>query len=190
MHMRVTINFRGRSIQKNITRELIAADATLSPLDAALDSIQEISRFVVEATHGTNYDFMAITFSQMDTLAHRAAFDDLVTVIEKIDNRLQIMVEAITAAGGVACIVGSHGFAERLIDPSSGTVTTSHSLNPVIFSIVGKQFEGYNLGWPEAIGGDLSLLSPIGTLVDVAPTILSLAALNIPAEMTGHNLIP
>jgi len=39
------------------------------------------------------------------------------------------------------------------------------------------------------IGGDLSLMPPVGMLADTAPTVLKLLAVPQPKEMTGSPLI-
>ena len=53
--------------------------------------------------------------------------------------------------------------------------------------LIGKEFEeGARQG---AVGQDLSLLSPVGVLADVAPTILKIMAIRQPDEMTGAALI-
>lgn len=179
----------GNPVQTQVKRQLVPVAVNLPPLEVALNNIQKISQLAIEAVNESLYDFLVVTFSQADTIAHHGESKDVLSVIEKIDNRLRVMTEAVIAAGGLVFITSSHGFVEQLINPATGSLNRKHSLNPVIFSVLSKKFEGYNLGWPEASGGDLSLLRPIGTLADVAPTILKCANLDIPPEMTGRSLI-
>jgi len=40
--------------------------------------------------------------------------------------------------------------------------------------IIGRQFEGKSFGFAEAPGGDLSLVPPAGSLIDLAPTIMKI----------------
>src|SRR3989344_7968259 len=89
---------------------------------------------------------------------------------------------------GVLIFTADHGNAEELINLKTGAIDKEHSTNPVPFLLVGKQFEGQNLGFPESLNGDLSLVAPIGILADVAPTILKIMELNQPKDMSGAPL--
>lgn len=179
----------GLAVNEAIDRRLVPVSNTLPIGEAMIDSIIETRKAFIEAIHNGHYDFMAVGFSQLDVLAHRGLENELIASLEELDNSLRLMMEALERAGGAAFITSTHGFVERLIDPSIGTISKKHSTNPVPLYIIGRRFQGYNLGWPEAVGGDLSVLSPIGTLADLAPTILKLAGLTVPREMTGRNLI-
>ncbi|NBS41677.1 2,3-bisphosphoglycerate-independent phosphoglycerate mutase, partial [bacterium] len=57
------------------------------------------------------------------------------------------------------------------------------------FVIAGKAFEGHTSIAGEVPDGDLSLMSPVGMLADVAPTILSVLEILPPPEMTGASLL-
>ncbi|MBU1179386.1 hypothetical protein KJ885_00390, partial [Patescibacteria group bacterium] len=71
----------------------------------------------------------------------------------------------------------------------TGQMDKEHTTNPVPFIIVGEKFEGQSMGLPEGVGADLSLVPPVGTLGDVAPTILHVLGIKQPKEMTGKSLI-
>ena len=83
-------------------------------------------------------------------------------------------------------ITSDHGNIERMFDPLTGLMETKHDPNPVPIYLVGKKFEKNN---PSA-GEQKAETLIIGTLADVAPTILALLGLPQPAEMTGNNLLP
>ena len=65
-----------------------------------------------------------------------------------------------------------HGNADHALN-ADGTPNTAHSLNPVPIVVVSDRVQ--------------SLRS--GVLADVAPTVLDLMGLEIPAEMTGTSLL-
>ena len=69
------------------------------------------------------------------------------------------------------------GNAEEMINSHTGQIETEHSLNPVPFIAISKEF----LGRPQPLTS--------GILADVAPTVLSLLGLNQPSSMTGRNLL-
>ncbi len=174
---------------ETVERKLVPIAADNNIVASLTDSIREIKRLFIESVHSSNYDFIAVTLSQLDTVAHHGSKEEVIAIVETLDSAVKAMAEATEAAGGILIISSSHGFAERLIDPATGLAVRTHSQNPVLISLVSKVYQGFNLGWPEPAGGNLSAVSPIGSLVDIAPTILALAGLNAPSSMTGQKLI-
>ena len=72
-------------------------------------------------------------------------------------------------------ITADHGNAETMIDFSTGTPFTAHTTHPVPFVWVSNDTENKKL--------------KDGKLADIAPTMLTQLGLEIPAEMTGENLV-
>ncbi len=176
-------------VKEGIDRRLVPIAANQPIGEAMIESIKETKKQFIEAVSNAHYDFIAVGFSQLDVLAHRGLESELKSTLEALDDALRLMMEALDRAGGAALITSTHGFVERLIDPSTGNISKHHSSNPVPLYVIGRRFQGYNLGWPEAVGGDLSMLNPIGSLADIAPTILKLAGVALPKEMSGKNII-
>ena len=83
------------------------------------------------------------------------------------------MVEAAKAQGYETIIIADHGNADHALN-ADGTPNTAHSLNPVPFVYVSD---------------DKDATVKDGRLADVAPSILTVMGLEIPAEMTGDVLI-
>lgn len=146
----------------------------------------DIAKETVKIIEENKYDFMAVNFSALDRVGHMSNISLAKDVVIAIDRALRKIIEAVLQANGVAVIVGSHGLAEQLIS-INGEKFSPHTINPVPFILVGKPFAGYSLGFPEAVGGDLSLITPVGSLIDVAPTILKLLKLSVPSVMTGKS---
>ena len=73
-------------------------------------------------------------------------------------------------------ITADHGNSEQMIDYQTGMTKTSHTLNPVELIYVAGDSKGKQL-------------LKRGKLSDIAPTILYLLGLDIPAEMTAQLLI-
>ncbi len=92
--------------------------------------------------------------------------------IMAVDKCVGEVVEAAVANNYNVVIIADHGNADNAVN-EDGSPNTAHSLNPVPIIVVSNQITKVENG----------------ILADVAPTILSLMGLNIPAEMTGKVLV-
>ena len=70
-------------------------------------------------------------------------------------------------------ITADHGNCEQMIN-DDGTINTQHTTNQVPFIVLDKNIKLKNI---------------VGSLPDIAPTILKIMNLDIPKEMTGEILI-
>ncbi len=118
-------------------------------------------------------DFIFINFANADMVGHTANKPALLAAVEEIDRQLKRVVTAATAKGGVVFITADHGNAELMIDPVTGEKHTAHTLNLV----------------PAIITDEKIHMRERGTLADIAPTLLTMMQLPVPAVMTGQNLI-
>ena len=123
------------------------------------------------------YSFILINFPNADMVGHTGNIKPCIRACEAVDECIGNLESFISANNGVLLITSDHGNAEEMINPHSGEVDTEHSANPVPFIAVDKRF----LGKP--------LMLTTGILADVAPTVLALLNIPIPATMTGRNLL-
>ncbi len=77
------------------------------------------------------------------------------------------------ANGYTIFLTADHGNSDYMIN-EDGTPNTAHTLNPVPFFIIDKEWKGQIRS---------------GKLGDIAPTILQMMGIPIPNEMTGEILI-
>lgn len=152
-------------------------------------SALEITKTVLKAIEDNKYDFIAINFANADMVGHSGLLEPTVKAIETIDKALGQIVDLTLAKGGAVVITADHGNAEELINLQTGEIDKEHSTNPVPLIVIGKEWEGQKGVGGDVIGGDLSLVQPVGLLSDVAPTILKIMSLEQPKEMTGRPLI-
>jgi 2,3-bisphosphoglycerate-independent phosphoglycerate mutase len=118
-------------------------------------------------------DFILVNFANADMVGHTAEVPAIIMAVEEIDKELGRILEALKINGGVACITADHGNAEINIDPITGLRHTSHTSDPVPFIYTDESVQ----------------LKDIGTLADVAPTILQIFEIKKPTDMTGESLI-
>ena len=149
-----------------------------SPKVATYDLQPEMSAFevkdkLVEAIETEKYDFIVVNYANGDMVGHTGIYSAIETAVKTIDQCVNETVEAAKAAGYETIIIADHGNADNAINPD-GTPNPAHSLNPVPFVYVTEN--------KNATVSD-------GILADVAPSILHIMGMPIPAEMTGTNLI-
>jgi 2,3-bisphosphoglycerate-independent phosphoglycerate mutase len=119
------------------------------------------------------YDVIILNFANCDMVGHTGFFDAAVKAVETVDACVGRVAEAVLGQGGIVLITADHGNAEQMIDPESGGPFTAHTTLPVELIVAGA--------------GEVSLVE--GRLADLAPTMLGLMGMDVPAGMTGRNLI-
>ena len=133
-----------------------------------------VAACLVKAIHGGRYDFAIVNLANPDMVGHTGDFNATLKAMEATDAAVGQMVDATLAAGGCMLLTADHGNAEEMAFPN-GEPNTQHSTNPVPVVFIAKDATRFALH--------------DGGLVDVAPTLLSLLGLPIPARMTGRSLL-
>ena len=149
-----------------------------SPKVATYDLQPEMSAYevkdkLVEAIKSNEFDFIVVNYANGDMVGHTGKYEAIEKAVEAVDNCLRDTVEATKVAGYEAIIIADHGNADNAKN-ADGSANTAHSLNPVPFVYVTEN--------KNATVSD-------GILADVAPSILHIMGMPIPADMTGTNLI-
>src|SRR5919197_45091 len=151
-----------------------------SPKVATYDKRPEMSAAgvadaLVKAIGSGKYDFAIVNFANPDMVGHTGDVAATMKAMEATDAAVGRVVDATLAAGGAILVTADHGNAEEMSFPD-GTANTQHSTNlvPVILAArdARERFALHD-----------------GALADVAPTLLALLGLDVPARMTGHSLI-
>jgi 2,3-bisphosphoglycerate-independent phosphoglycerate mutase len=148
-----------------------------------------ITAELLKGIKSRKFDFILAILANLDLTAHSGNFPATVEAAQIIDRALNNITKTVLDNSGVLLITSSHGSAEEALDMKTELANKKDTDNPVPFIIAGKQFEGKSFGFPEAPGGDLSLVTPAGTLLDVTPTILKIMGLEMPADLDGKPLI-
>ncbi len=121
------------------------------------------------------YGFIVINYANGDMVGHTGLFDAAKKAIGIVDECVGRVVERCLALDAHVLITADHGNSEMMIDPETGMVKTSHTLSPVECIHVARD-------------ADTMPLVERGKLSDLAPTVLELLALPVPAEMTAVSL--
>ena len=173
----VTFFFNGGVEQPNEgeTRVLIN-----SPKVATYDLQPEMSAYevtdrVIEELKTGEYDVMILNFANCDMVGHTGVIPAAVKAVHTVDECVQRVVDQILSMGGSALLTADHGNADKMLD-TDGSPFTAHTTNPVPVVLVSEKYKN-------------ATLRPDGILADLAPTLLTVMGLPVPAEMTGKSLI-
>ncbi len=123
---------------------------------------------------GGKFGVIVINFANPDMVGHTGNLDATIKAVEATDAALGIVIDAVDRAHGAALVTADHGNAEFMADPKTGQAHTAHTTFPVPLVLFDPSFNG------KLRGG--------GTLADVAPTLLAMLGIEVPREMTGHDL--
>ncbi len=136
-------------------------------------SCPEVTRRLVEAIASQRFDAIVCNLANADMVGHTGIMAAAIEAAETLDWAVGELERAILAVGGDLLITADHGNLEDMWDADSDQPATQHSMNPVPLVLVGRS----------------ARLRDGGALRDIAPTMLDLLDLAIPAEMSGRSLI-
>ncbi|WP_139904981.1 2,3-bisphosphoglycerate-independent phosphoglycerate mutase [Clostridium thermarum] len=137
-------------------------------------SAYEVTDEVIRRLDTDEYDMIILNYANPDMVGHTGVFEAAKAAIEAVDVCVGRVVDKILEKNGTIFITADHGNAEQMIDYSTGEPMTAHTTGPVPFLYVAEDAKEMREG---------------GVLADIAPTMLQVMGLEIPAEMTGKSLI-
>ena len=135
-------------------------------------SAGELTDKLVDAIASERFDLIVVNFANGDMVGHTGVLEAAVRAVEMVDACLGRIEAAVTDRDGALLITADHGNCERM-SGEGGQPHTAHTTGPVPVVL---------------IGGGGRLLKD-GRLSDVAPTVLELLGLPLPAQMTGRSLM-
>ncbi|MDO8584001.1 MAG: 2,3-bisphosphoglycerate-independent phosphoglycerate mutase [bacterium] len=165
-----------------------------SPRVSSYDQAPEMSlgkitdRMEQEIAAG-KYEFIVANFANPDMVAHTGDEKATITACEYVDQSLERIIKASLLVNGAVVITADHGNAEEVKNLMTGDTDKEHSTNPVPCIVVAKELEGIKAPGGDVIGGDLSLVQPVGMLADVAPTVCKLLGIEPSPDMSGQALV-
>jgi 2,3-bisphosphoglycerate-independent phosphoglycerate mutase len=135
-------------------------------------SAGEVKDSVIKAIGTKKFDFICLNFANGDMVGHTGVYKAICKAVKTVDKCVGEVVDAGRENGYDIMIISDHGNADKALN-EDGSPNTAHSLNPVPLILVSDNYKKINEG----------------ILADVAPTILTIMGIKIPAEMTGKVLV-
>jgi 2,3-bisphosphoglycerate-independent phosphoglycerate mutase len=117
-------------------------------------------------------DFICLNFANCDMVGHTGIYEAITKAVETVDTCVGEVVSTARANGYDVMIIADHGNADYAVN-DDGSMNTAHSLNPVPCILVTDNYKEIK----------------DGILADVAPTVLTVMGLPVPAEMGGKVLV-
>jgi 2,3-bisphosphoglycerate-independent phosphoglycerate mutase len=136
-------------------------------------SANDIKEKIVAELAQESADFVCLNFANPDMVGHTGVFEAAVKACETVDACLKEVVTTALAHDYVCIVIADHGNSD-IMRNEDGSPHTAHTTNLVPCIIAHN---------------DLRPTVKDGKLGDLAPTILRLMGVEIPAKMTGEVLI-
>jgi len=136
-------------------------------------SAYDIRNAIVPELENETAHFVCLNFANGDMVGHTGVYEAIYKAVVAVDECVKDVVTAAQKGGYDVLIIADHGNADNAIN-EDGSPNTAHSLNPVPCIWVTE---------------DTSRKINNGVLADVAPTLLSIMGLDVPADMTGKSLV-
>ena len=173
----VTYFFNGgrETVFEREDRVLVPSDRSVPTYDLAPEMrAEEITTAACEDVRDRVHDLIVMNYANADMVGHTGVMTATISSLETLDVALGRLERAVLDADGILVITADHGNAEDKMD-AQGNPLTAHTTNPVPLVIVSRE----------------PYLGPLhdGALSDIAPTLLPLLGLQVPAAMIGKNLM-
>ncbi len=138
-------------------------------------SAYEVTDKVLEELSGGEYDVMILNFANCDMVGHTGVIPAAVKAVHTVDECVKKVPDKILSMHGAALLTADHGNADKLLE-TDGSPFTAHTTNPVPVVLISEEYKD-------------ATLRKDGVLADLAPTLLEIMELPVPAEMTGKSLL-
>ncbi len=138
-------------------------------------SAYELTENLISELKSRKHKLVVCNFANTDMVGHTGNLEAAIKAVEAVDSCLGKIHQACLESETEVLITADHGNVEQMLDPETQKNHTAHTTNPVPLIYVGKRKS--------------LLLGPhIGTLADLAPSLLELMEIEQPKEMTGQSL--
>ncbi len=178
VHVAYFFNGKSDTVFPGEERVVIPSPQTGDYASVPAMSAAGVVEAVERALAGDGSKLVIANLANVDVVGHIEDKKAVLEAVGAVDGALGRIAAAAGREKAVLVVTADHGTVEEWFYPD-GTVNTGHTKNPVPFVLA------------DLTGGAAgkARLRATGELADVAPTILELAGVKVPPEMTGRSLI-
>ena len=163
----------GRELPFNQEKRIMIPSPKVSTYDLKPQmSAVEITDAICNELNSGWPDFVCLNFANPDMVGHTGVFEAVIIAVETVDSCLKRVVDTGTKNGYSFIILADHGNADFMVNPN-GSPNTAHTTNLVPCILIDSNYHQIKNG----------------KLGDVAPTILTMMGIPVPAIMTGEVLV-
>ncbi len=126
----------------------------------------EITDKTIELLRSGKYQFGRLNFANGDMVGHSGKVAAAIEAVETVDECVGRLLQAVEELDGIAVVTSDHGNSDEMWTEKNGerSVKTAHTINPVPFIIVDKNYQGeYKMAHVENPG----LSNIAGTLLNL-----------------------
>jgi len=178
IHVGYFLNGKSDTIFPGEERVVVPSPQTGDYASVPAMSAAGVADAVEKSLAGDAPRLVIANLANVDVVGHIEDRKAVLEAVRTVDATLGRIAEVARREKALLVVTADHGTVEEWFYPD-GTVNTGHTKNPVPFIMA--DLSG-------AAGGPF-LLRAAGELADVAPTVLGLAGIAVPPEMTGKSLI-
>ncbi len=147
-----------------------------------------IKNCLLDIKKGT-HDFVVVGLSNLDLVSATGDLEESKEAAKFLDKNLGKLVDAVLKQNGVLIVTAAYGHAESMINMATELPQSGITNNPVPFIIVSHKYQGKTIGLPDTLDDDPSLVETVGTIDDIAPTVLKILNIQPPDSIEGKSLI-
>jgi len=171
-HVTFFMNGQSDLIQEGESQVKIDSRSDIKTHDEAPEmKSKEIVDAAIEAFK--DHDVVIVNFPNTDVVGHTGNIGAVIKAAETVDKETKRLADFVQSLGGVSLITADHGNAEVMID-DIGNMHVAHTTNLVPFIVTDVNME---------------IVRPMGTLADIAPTILKLFGVEGVKGMKGISVV-
>ena len=165
-------------------RTLVPSNSSLHPEEHPEMMAGAITDRLLEAIQNKTFDFILVNYANPDTIGHTADYNAALAAVRVIDREIGRILKVAINPDTTLAITSDHGHIEEMVSPVTGLPESQHASNPVPLYFIADQYRGRKF-----INADTLEVETLGSLADVAPTLLEAMGIEKPAEMTGRSLL-
>jgi 2,3-bisphosphoglycerate-independent phosphoglycerate mutase len=165
-------------------RTLIPSISAVHPEEHPEMMASAITDRLIEAIKSKGFDFILVNYANADAIAHTSNYVASLEAVRVLDRELARVLAVTQNPETLLVITGDHGNIEEMVSPTTGLPESQHDASPVPLYLVAPEFKGRKF-----VNSDTMELETLGSLADVAPTMLEIMGIPKPPEMTGRSIL-